>query len=404
MFRKTLFQLTFLNTVIFIVCIGIFGASVYLYTRHVMFHSIDRILQEEVQNVNGQSRLNHVRIPGMFSVLWNGNGTKVIGSMRESHAFGLDLQELPPRKFNTIEQRHADHNNFRVISIRTKSTQGPIIIEFVAMVTSQVQTLQTLLMIMLAGWFLAILFAVLVGYFLANKALKPIELSWERQRDFVSDASHELRTPLAVIQSRIERLLEYPKALIQDKVEDISVTLQETRRLTKMVTHLLTLARSDANQIEIKQEQVLVNSLIKQVTDYFAEVANFQGKSLTLEMDHSPVYLLGDKEKLHQLLVILLDNAMKFTSDDGAIRVKCEAKNHSVVLEVVDNGIGIRKEDIPHVFDRFFQADTARTDQEGTGLGLSIAKWIVDKHRGKIEVQSETGKGSRFIFTFPAYS
>jgi len=404
MFRKTLFRLTILNTVIFIVCIGIFGASVYLYTRHVMYDSIDHVLKGEAQNVNDHSRIEPVRMPGMFVVLWNSDGTQMIGPMKEAHRLGLPLQKLPPHAINKIEQRHVGENVFRMISIRTDSNQGPVIVEFITLVTSQVKTLQTLLVIMLTGWGLAILLAVFVGYFLASRALKPIEQSWDKQRDFVSDASHELRTPLSVIQSRIERLLETPKAMIQDKVEDISVTLRETRRLARMVTNLLTLARSDSNQLEIKQERVLLNDLVKQVTDYFAEAADFQGKSIELEMGHSPVMIIGDQEKLHQLLVILLDNAMKFTTENGSIHVKCEAKNHSALLEIADNGIGIRQEDLPHIFDRFFQVDSARTDREGTGLGLSIASWISDKHKGKIEVKSEIGKGSRFIVSFPAVS
>jgi len=115
----------------------------------------------------------------------------------------------------------------------------------------------------------------------------------------------------------------------------------------------------------------------------------------------TPIKLIGDKERIHQLLVILVDNSMKFTDEGGTIAINAAAKAHTIELEVKDNGIGIPKQDISKIFNRFYQVEQSRTDIEGTGLGLSIAKWIIDKHSGTIRVDSELEKGTRFEITFP---
>ena len=126
----------------------------------------------------------------------------------------------------------------------------------------------------------------------------------------------------------------------------------------------------------------------------------YQEKSLRLEAAE-PVTFFGDKARIHQLIVILLDNAMKYTMEGGEILLSCGHTHSSIFLKVKDNGIGIPEMDIPKIFDRFYQSDKARTAAEGTGLGLSIAKWIIEKHHGKTKVQSTLGKGTTIEITFP---
>jgi signal transduction histidine kinase len=253
---------------------------------------------------------------------------------------------------------------------------------------------------MLIGMGVGIICAVASGYFLAGKALVPIKKAWKKQTEFVSDASHELRTPLAVIQAKTDVLFRAPKATIQDRILDVSTISNESRRLSKLVTNLLTLARSDSDQIEVKKEVFQLDELLSEIIQQYEEIALYQEKSLQLQESES-VQFFADKARIHQLIVILLDNAMKYTNAGGEILLSCLQNHSSIILKIKDTGIGIPEKDIPKIFDRFYQSDKARTAAEGTGLGLSIAKWIIEKHHGKTKVQSTLGKGTSIEIIFP---
>ena len=149
------------------------------------------------------------------------------------------------------------------------------------------------------------------------------------------------------------------------------------RRLNKLVNSLLTLTRSDSNQVEVKKVNFFFNKLVTEIMEQYEDIAAFQEKSMA---SYAPeqVSCLGDQEQIHQMLVILIDNALKFTDVGGEIRLSCVKAATSIVLAVEDNGVGIPKEDIPKIFDRFYQVEKSRTANEGSGLGLSIAKWIVE--------------------------
>jgi signal transduction histidine kinase len=215
----------------------------------------------------------------------------------------------------------------------------------------------------------------------------------------VSDASHELRTPLSVIQTRAEILIQDPVATIQDKLPDISVVLKECRRLSRLVGNLLTLARSDSNVIEMDKKEFYLDELLDEIAEHFSEVAMFQNKKISVT-SAPPITFYGDKDRIHQLLIILLDNAMKYTGENGEIKLSCYQTKHQIGLVVEDNGIGIKEEDIPKIFDRFYQVSKSRTKSDSLGLGLSIAQWIVEKHSGKFKVDSKPGKGTRFEIQF----
>ncbi|MER2061089.1 MAG: HAMP domain-containing sensor histidine kinase, partial [Niallia sp.] len=265
---------------------------------------------------------------------------------------------------------------------------------------SEESMLDQLIIIMTVGISIGSILAVIAGYFLAGRALIPIQRSWEAQQQFVSDASHELRTPLAVIQSRADVLFQKPEATIRERALDISVISKETRRLSKLVTNLLTLARSDSNQVEIAKTQFALEEVIHDVVNQYVDIADFQGKKIYATVKNK-LSFIGDKERIHQLLVILVDNSMKFTLEGGEIQLLAMEKANTVIIQVKDSGIGIPKEEISKVFNRFYQVEQSRTNREGAGLGLSIAKWIVEKHNGAIKVDSTLEKGTTFEMSFP---
>lgn len=405
MFKKTLRTLTLLNSVILILIIGLLGLTIYFYTQSVLNRNMDKTLHESValmERPHGPA----FRDPRLSIVLWDMD-KHFIGTTR---GFVLDkiinkdaLNKMKPGKLNHITEKKIDDFYIRYIPIKVQTPNGPAIAEVVLIINSEIKMLHTLLLIILGGWVLGSLLAIVAGYYLARRALTPIQRSWERQTQFVSDASHELRTPLTIIQSRIEMLLQSPQSSIEEKIRDISVTLKETRRLKKLVSHLLTLAGTDSDRVEIEKIPVAMNELLGQVVEHFIEIAEFQEKTLSLEVPGNEVSILGDKERLHQLIVILLDNATKFTQEGSVIKVSLNVEHQWAKLKVIDDGIGIKEEHISKIFDRFFQADQSRTHLEGNGLGLSIANWIVDKHKGKIMVESQYEKGTTFVVMLPLY-
>ena len=191
-------------------------------------------------------------------------------------------------------------------------------------------------------------------FFLAGRALVPIQSSWEKQQQFVSDASHELRTPLAVIQSKTDVLFQSPSATIEEKAMDISTISKECRRLSKLVSNLLLLARSDSNQIEMDKKTFELDKLLEEIVAPYKEIASYQEKEMMLKSRTWCIFY-GDRERIHQMMVILLDNAMKYTNKGGHIQIDCTQTSSSIRIQVKDDGIGVKEEDIPKLFDRFYQ-------------------------------------------------
>ncbi|MFC5403725.1 sensor histidine kinase [Cohnella soli] len=268
-------------------------------------------------------------------------------------------------------------------------------------VSPEIEMLQRLFNILLFGGLIGLVVAVAAGYYLANRALVPIRLSLEKQQQFVSDASHELRTPLSVIQVHSELLLRHPDHTIEQDSKLISNVLQEAKRMSKLVSGLLTLARSDSNQLELERKPVQFDRIVQECVGKMQMLAEIKGILMHAEVE-SPIPMVADEERLQQLLVTVLDNAIKYTPDDGVVRVVCRKFAHSAQLEIEDTGIGISPEDLPRVFDRFYRGDKSRTRQEGgTGLGLAIAKWVVERHGGKIRLESKRSNGTRVYITLP---
>lgn len=259
----------------------------------------------------------------------------------------------------------------------------------------------------LAGILIGLLLLfLLVAWYLSNrmskKAMIPISSAFDRQREFVADASHELRTPLSVMLSSIDAI----EMTIDEKQDRLVRKMlfnmrDEVKRMTRLVSDLLTLARSDSGKIERNDEVFDVTAIAQKAMESIKPVA--EEKQIELQY-HAPDTLLvkGDQHRLTQLIYILLDNALKYTPTNGEIELVLLRKQDELSIEVRDTGIGIRPEDQLYIFDRFYRADKARSREEGSyGLGLSIAKWIVDIHQGTIDVKSEFGKGSTFIVKLP---
>lgn len=419
LFRKTLIRLTILNSLLLILLLSMLGGTIYFYEQGVTFRDSNKILrdaasweimpaalrgpmQDQGQGAKEQRLRNN---PRLYWVITNSSNAQ-IGSNMDTYLGTEGAKNFFKPFLNVtagdIVEKKANGAYYHLLAQKGKLANGKTAkIIFGVDVTPEKNLLNTLSMIIVYGLVVGALVSIIVGFFLARRALRPIEKAWDRQNRFVADASHELRTPLSIIQLKIEGLLRQPRQKVQEVGEDIAVMLDETRRLSKLVGNLLTLARSDANRLEVSLAPLDLSAVLKKVTEPFSEMAEFEEKSFTLDGAGDPIYISGDEQRVHQLLVILLDNAMKFTPKGGEIAVTCGRENKYARLTVSDSGCGISEQDASHIFDRFYQVDSARTGQKGTGLGLSIAEWIVAKHRGKIDVESVLGKGTTFNVRLP---
>jgi heavy metal sensor kinase len=227
--------------------------------------------------------------------------------------------------------------------------------------------------------------------------LSRLEASFRSQQNFVADASHELRTPLTILQSHADLALCDPKADPLECRRALEVVSSEARRLTRMVSGLLTLARADAGSLAVAPQPIDLAALCEETLCRLRPIAG--DRALTYE-GAPELVIEGDPDWLRQLLMDLVENAIHHTAADGSIRVATERVGDQVCLEVRDNGCGIAPEHLPYIFDRFYRADKARSRARGgAGLGLSIARWIVQRHGGAITIDSQPGFGTTVVVT-----
>ncbi len=233
-----------------------------------------------------------------------------------------------------------------------------------------------------------------------NEMIERLDEAFTRQRRFVADASHELRTPVAAIRSMTDVAIAQPAS-----AEELSAVLRdvnaEADRLGHLITDLLALARADEGQAPLDHEPVRLDQLATDVAGVAEPLAAERGVALVVRADES-VTVLGDEARLIQAVMNLVDNAITYTGAGGNVTLTVTASGQDAVLTVQDTGIGIAPEHLPHIFERFYRADAARTRANGgSGLGLSIVDWVVRAHDGTIDASSEPGKGSTFTMTLP---
>jgi signal transduction histidine kinase len=233
-----------------------------------------------------------------------------------------------------------------------------------------------------------------------NQALARVEHAVGEMRQFSSALAHELRTPLAVLRGETELALR-ETTLPGEVRQRLAGQLDELDKLSRLINQILTLARAEAGQIVLAREPVNLSAMAASVAEQLDAVAEAQGLRLTC-LGPPDVTVRGDAGWLERLLLILIDNAIKFTAPGGEVRLTVSGQGATAVIAVSDTGVGIDRESLPNIFKQFFRADPSRSRQvEGAGLGLALAKWIVDHHGGRIDVTSRPKQGSTFAVHLP---
>jgi heavy metal sensor kinase len=233
-----------------------------------------------------------------------------------------------------------------------------------------------------------------------NELLSRLDMTFDSMRRFVADASHELRTPISVIRGEADVALTHDRSPAEYR-ESLAIILDESRRLSRLVDDLLNLARADAGNVTLQVGEFYFNDLLAECCRSVQALAG--ARSIKLECqapDDVPFH--GDEELLRRLVVNLLDNAIRYTPRGGRVQTSLNASGSELRIQVSDTGAGIAPEAAPHVFERFYRADQARSRQDGGfGLGLAIVKWIAESHKGGVDLDSRPGQGSTFTVTLP---
>jgi heavy metal sensor kinase len=232
-----------------------------------------------------------------------------------------------------------------------------------------------------------------------NEAFDRLERAFDRQTRFTADASHELRTPLSIVLAQAELALSRERSL-EEYRKGYATTLQAAQRMKAVVEGLLTLARADAREINLRKERVDLRAIVEETLSMLGPMA--LPKKVAVKLHAETVHVTGDPDRLREVVTNLVTNAVRYNREGGRVDVSLKADGKDAVLAVADTGIGIPAADQPHVFERFYRVDKARArDEGGSGLGLAITKWIVESHGGSIAFTSREGEETTFTIRMP---
>ncbi|MBI4742757.1 MAG: HAMP domain-containing protein [Betaproteobacteria bacterium] len=439
----------------------IYAILVYLAVRERFLAEIDHRLDQEVEiaersltrGVSGELlwRPLHegtVNYQPLANILWidihRADGTPVKLSLG-GYARGVTPEPLPfsPRPSGFFTTRLPSGIPLRILQVEVDVAGERAIIRAAYAEEQLEHELASLLWVLALGLPLTVGAAALAGFWLAGRALAPVakmagearaitaerldarlpvinandELGWlattfndlfsrlersfEQLRRFTSDASHELRTPLAVIRSVGEVGLREPHS--GDEYRNIiAVMLEETDRLALLTTLLLELTRAESGRTTVKRTPFDLRDLIGDAAGFISVLAEEARVLLELDLPDTPLPVTGDRTMLRHALVNLLDNAIKHSPPDTVVSLACRVQAGGMEIAVADHGDGIPAEQLPRIFDRFYRVDAARNrERGGFGLGLAIARWAVEAHGGRIDAESEPGKGSVFRMVLP---
>jgi len=287
--------------------------------------------------------------------------------------------------------------NFREIVI----SSGDYKIQVIANIDSEVNSINRLRYSIAVSLIILIIIAIILSAYLSTKVIRPVREAYEKQVYFVQDASHEMRTPLAVIKGKLELLAHSWGDTIDDHFEHISKMMSEVRALEKLNSDLLLLSKEDLD-LSINITKFKLDDLINDISEFYFDLAEIKEKIFKVAKPEEEISVQWDYDKIKRAIIILIENAFKYTGEDGEINLVIEDVNKHIKIMIIDNGIGIKKDEQKRIFDRFYRSDIVRGQNiNGTGIGLSLLKSISKNFGIKLKVNSEYGVGSEFILLIP---
>ena len=423
MFSAARWRLTLVFTGVLVVVLIACGVVVYLTTRSVMYDRVDHDLEDRARSdlalFQGGPHGEPDRGPpgsgsefdpgGYFYAISDTDGQILKGSAyldTQALASSTTLVKAMDNGDTFADTKSSKGEPQRIYAFAVTVNGTPGVVQIGRSTEPEEAALSQLRIVLLAVLAVSIVPAVGGGYLLSGRALRPIKTAMDSQRTFIADASHELRTPVAVVRTNAELLKRHlgpdtghTAASDQVALDDI---LSESDRLGRMVDQMLTLAEADAGQRTVLISEVSLNELIDEVARSMRSIAETRQMLLETRLTDD-VSVNGDPGRLRELVSVLLDNAVKYADAGGRVEVALRKEHRKAIIEVSNNGPGIPRDALPHVFDRFYRVDEARSRESGgTGLGLAIARHIVDAHGGTINIESSASGGTKVTVELPA--
>lgn len=399
----------------FTVILVLLGAGLFVALRRQVSRQLDdslsaatielasvassRKLQEEQGDSALLDAVDELRIPERTMYLLDERGTPLVPTEAESWIRQSAVTAV--RTGRASAQHDTDDNRtLRLEARRFRTPRGRVLVA--AAIADQLELEERyaqLIGVFAAAALMAIVLVAIGGYLLARKSTAPIQATIDNMRRFMADAAHQLKTPIAILRTNADIALQrqrdadgYRSAL--KTVED------ESRRLGAIVDHLLVLARADTGDQQIARRPLYLDDIASDCLGVARAMATRKGVQLEVDaFDEAPI--VGDPALIRDLIIILLDNAIKFTPPGGRVTMSLSMKSGRPTMILADTGVGIDSGDLPRVFDRFYQGAHDGAQHDGAGLGLSIAKWIADEHAATITIDSVLNQGSTVTVTFP---
>ena len=391
-FNKTKSSLIKINIVVVLSFLILFSIFIYTYFKGVTYKSIDNKINNELESIaiqlTRQSMIYPVtKYPSNMIYIYKRD--RVMYYTPQNGYFSDVLPNRYTNKLNDIFTFSENGYTFRELNVEIDEYQ----IQIIRNIDSEISSLRQLIFVFIIGILISLIITYYLAVYLTKKALIPIETAWNNQAKFIQDASHELRTPISIISSKLERMLKHPNSTISDEVETIADAMSEIRRSKKMISDLLSLTKEEAIT-KLNITEVNIKNFIKDICVDYVDIADIQEKRFEMNFNLKNETIFTDENKLRQLLLIFIDNAFKYTKENDFIAININQKDNVYTeIFIIDSGVGIKQEDIPYIFDRFFRSENVRDkDIEGSGIGLSIAKMIAINLGAEISVKCENNK------------
>ncbi len=420
MFKALHFKLTAYMGIILVLFMGFVAAGIYNFTRIIFEDGNKEIMRSEALRVYSYRNSNNLdfnlhgstfprigpsialmgsqRLDACY-VIYNENMERIYAEKDELDVSGalkpLAAEALEIEKDSYVIKK-VGRFNYRVYTRFFKGVDGKTVVQVYQNTVNEEILWSFLRTVLYVTGVSGTVILLMLSFLLTGQALKPVKDTWIRQKAFVADASHELRTPLTVIQTNLDVVLSDEDGTVVENEMWLDNAYSETRVMAKLIDQLLILAKADANEEKMDVSEFSLSEIVENVCQNMKIQAEKKGIEFNLDLAED-IRIKADYDKMRRLVVILIDNAVKYT-EQGSVSVSLFVdKNKRKIFTVEDTGIGIAKKDLNRIFDRFYRADKARHREGGTGLGLSIAKWIADIHKFNLSVESKVNVGSKFI-------